>query len=180
MEKLLEGDNNLNNNVNMRLVKGIPENIHVIFLNSALLSTLISKCMEGHKGECMKLKQLIDDKNIELDDLMNSIGPGIPLSENLLNMFEGIKSFFEDKDDDLPSDDEDEVDESNIADVLNKVVNKADNDGDDDGGELTVKDDDNTSEKEILHHLKIEDDKEVSEEEENKEEQNGGDNISFF
>ena len=186
MEKLLEGDNNLNNNVNMRLVKGIPENIHVIFLNSALLSTLISKCMEGHKSECMKLKQLIDDKNIEIDDLMNRVGPGIPLSENLLNMFEGIKSFFEDKDDNLPSDDEEEIDESNIADVLNKVVNKENNDGDD--GELTVKDDDNTSEKEILHHLKIESDSEDEnnegddEDTEGKEDkiQNSGDNISFF
>ena len=185
MEKLLEGDNNLNNNVNMRLVKGIPENIHVIFLNSALLSTLISKCMEGHKSECMRLKQLIDDKNTEIDDLMDRVGPGVPLSENLLNMFESIKSFFEDKDDDLPSDDEEEVDESNIAQVLNKVVNKEDND------ELLVKDDDNMSEmseKEILHHLKIESDsanevsKEDSKEDEEEEikEQNGGDNISFF
>ena len=177
MEKMLEGDNNLNNNVNMRLVKGIPENIHVIFLNSALLSTLISKCMEGHKSECMRLKQLIDDKNTEIDSLMDRVGPGIPLSENLLNMFEGIKSFFEDKDDDLPSDDE-EVDESNIADVLNKVVNKSDND------ELLVKEDeDNSSEMsdKDMYHLKIEDssDNEDGKEEDEKE-QNDGDNISFF
>ena len=181
MEKMLEGDNNLNNNVNMRLVKGIPENIHVIFLNGALLSTLISKCMEGHKSECMRLKQMINDKNIEIDDLMDRVGPGIPLSENLLNMFEGIKSFFEDKDDDLPSDDEEEVDESNIADILNKVVNKEDND------ELMIKDDDDNSsemsEKE-MYHLKVlkdesdneDSDKEVKED----EEQSGGDNISFF
>lgn len=188
MGKMLEDDNNLSNNVNMRLVKGIPENIHVIFLNSALLSTLISKCMEGHKSECMRLKQMIDDKNTEIDDLMDRVGPGIPLSENLLNMFEGIKSFFEDKDGDLPSDDE-EVDESNIADVLNKVVNKSDNDV----GELLVKDDVNNSEmseKEILHHLKIEsdsgdevskeDEEEGEEDEEEIKEQNGDDNISFF
>jgi hypothetical protein len=179
MGKMLEDDNNLNNNVNMRLVKGIPENIHVIFLNSALLSTLISKCMEGHKSECMRLKQLIDDKNIEIDDLMDRVGPGVPLSENLLNMFEGIKSFFEDKDEDLPSDDEEEIDESNIADVLNKVVNKEDND------ELLVKDDDNNSEmsEKEMYHLKVlkdESDNEDSKEEEIKEEQNGGDNISFF
>ena len=182
MGKMLEDNNNLSNNVNMRLVKGIPENIHVIFLNSALLSTLISKCMEGHKIECMRLKQLIDDKNIEIDDLMDRVGPSVPLSENLLNMFEGIKSFFEDKDDDLPSDDEEEVDESNIAQVLNKVVNKEGND------ELLVEDDDNNSEmseKEILHHLKIEsdsDDEEGGEDDEGKEDniQNGGDNVSFF
>ena len=183
MEKLLEDDNNLNNNVNMRLVKGIPENIHVIFLNSALLSTLISKCMEGHKSECMKLKQMINDKNIEIDDLMDRVGPGVPLSENLLNMFEGIKSFFEDKDDDLPSDDEEEIDESNITDALNKVVNK---------DELTIKDDDNLSEmsEKDMYHLKIlkdesdnedsgEDNEDVDEDNE-KEERSHGDNISFF
>ena len=187
MGNMLEGDNNLNNNVNMRLVKGIPENIHVIFLNSALLSTLISKCMEGHKSECMRLKQLIDDKNTEIDDLMNRVGPEVPLSENLLNMFEGIKSFFEDKEEDLPSDDETEVDESNIADVLNKVVNKSDSDD-----KLMIKDEDDNlsemSEKEIMHHLKIEsdsDDEEGGEDDEDtniddKKEQNGSDNISFF
>jgi hypothetical protein len=181
MGNMLEDDNNLNNNVNMRLVKGIPENIHVIFLNSALLSTLISKCMEGHKSECMRLKQLIDDKNTEIDGLMDRVGPEVPLSENLLNMFEGIKSFFEDKDEDLPSDDEEEIDESNIAQVLNKVVNKEDND------ELLVKDDDNLSEmsEKEMYHLKVlkdesdnEDDDENSDDK--KEEQNGGDNISFF
>lgn len=186
MEKMLEGDNNLNNNVNMRLVKGIPENIHVVFLNSALLSTLISKCMEGHKSECMRLKQMIDDRNVEIGDLMDRVGPGVPLSENLLNMLEGIKSFFEDKDEDLPSDDEEEIDESNIADVLNKVVNKSD-----DSGELMINDDDNNSEmsdKEIMHHLKIEgaegdegsEDEEENKDEEEIKEQNGGDNISFF
>lgn len=187
MEKMLEDDNNLNNNVNMRLVKGIPENIHVIFLNSALLSTLISKCMEGHKSECMKLKQIINDKNIEIDDLMDRVGPGVPLSENLLNMFEGIKSFFEDKDDDLPSDDDnnEEVDESDIALVLDKVVNKGNNDENDENDELSIKDDDNLSEmsEKDMYHLKIlkdESDNEDSEEDNEKEEQNNGDNISFF
>ena len=136
--------------------------------------------MEGHKSECMRLKQMINDKNTEIDDLMDRVGPGIPLSENLLNMFEGIKSFFTDKDDDLPSDDEEEIDESNIADVLNKVVNKEDND------ELRVKDDDNMSEmsekeKYLLKILRDVSDNEYSDEEKNEdEEQNGGDNISFF
>lgn len=142
--------------------------------------------MEGHKSECMQLKQLIDNKNVEIDDLMERVGPGIPLSENLLNMFEGIKSFFEDKDDTLPSDDEEEIDESNIADVLKKVVNKSDND---DSSGLMIKDDDNLSEMSdegIMHHLKIEDEPNDAdsegdlEEETNKEEQNDGDNISFF
>lgn len=183
MEKMLEGDNNLNNNVNMRLVNGIPKNIQVVFLNGTLLSSLISKCMEGHKSECMRLKQMIDDKNVEIDDLMDRVGPGVPLSENLLNMLEGIKSFFEDKDEDLPSDDE-EVDESNIAQVLNKVVNKSDN------NELMIKDDDNTSEMsdKEMYHLKIlkdesdnEDGEEDGEEEANEDNiQNDDDNISFF
>lgn len=147
--------------------------------------------MEGHKSECMRLKQLIDDKNIELDDLMNRVGPGIPLSENLLNMFEGIKSFFEDKDDNLPSDDEEEIDESNIADVLNKVTNK-DDDDDDGGGELIVKDDDNNSEmsEKDMYHLKIlkdeideksdKEDIDLKQSDKDDKIQEGGDNISFF
>jgi hypothetical protein len=111
---------------------------------------------------------------------MDRVGPGVPLSENLLNMFEGIKSFFEDKDEDLPSDDEEEIDESNIAQVLNKVVNKEDND------ELLVKDEDDNlsemSEKEMYHLkvLKDESDNEDSKEEGIKGEQNDDDNISFF
>ena len=132
--------------------------------------------MEGHKSECMRLKQIIADKNTEIDDLMNRVGPGIPLSENLLNIFEGIKSFFEDKDENLPSDDEDEIDESNITDALNRVVNK---------DELSIKDDDNSSEMsdKEMYHLKIlkdESDNEDSGEDNEKEEKNDGDNISFF
>jgi hypothetical protein len=124
----------------------------------------------------MRLKQIINDKNIEIDDLMNRVGPGIPLSENLLNIFEGIKSFFEDKDENLPSDDEDEIDESNITDALNRVVNK---------DELSIKDDDNSSEmsEKEMYHLKIlkdESDNEDSGEDNEKEEKNNGDNISFF
>ena len=137
--------------------------------------------MEGHKSECMRLKQIIADKNTEIDDLMNRVGPGIPLSENLLNIFEGIKSFFEDKDENLPSDDEDEIDESNITDALNRVVNK---------DELSIKDDDDNlsemSEKE-MYHLKILKDESDNEEPDEdyrenneKEEKNNGDNISFF
>ena len=137
--------------------------------------------MEGHKSECMRLKQIIADKNTEIDDLMNRVGPGIPLSENLLNILEGIKSFFEDKDENLPSDDEDEIDESNITDALNRVVNK---------DELSIKDDDDNlsemSEKE-MYHLKILKDESDNEEPDEdygenneKEEKNNGDNISFF
>jgi len=128
MDNLLSGDNggninNINNNVNMRLVKGIPENIPVIFLNSALLSTLISKCMEGHKSECMKLKEILSKKNEDIEDIMNRIGPGVPLSDSIMNFISGVKGFFDENDSDLPSDDSDnEDDEDKIANVLNKLI----------------------------------------------------------
>jgi hypothetical protein len=124
MSDLLNGDSNINNNVNMRLSKGIPENIHVIFLNSVLLSTLISKCMEGHKSECMKLKEILSKKNNEIEDIMGRIGPGVPLSDSIMNFISGVKDFFDENDNSLPSDDEEEVDETTIANVLDKIVNK--------------------------------------------------------
>jgi len=124
MSDLLNGDSNINNNVNMRLSKGIPENIHVIFLNSVLLSTLISKCMEGHKSECMKLKEILSKKNNEIEDIMGRIGPGVPLSDSIMNFISGVKDFFDENDTSLPSDDEEEVDETTIANVLDKIVNK--------------------------------------------------------
>lgn len=185
MEKLLEDNNHLNNNVNMRLVNGIPENIHVIFLNGSLLSTLISKCMEGHKKECLTLKDLLSKKNIEIDDLMSRVGPGIPLSENLLNMFEGIKSYFEDNNDDLPSDDDDEeeeIDESSIQNALNSVLNKKSDD-------LNIKELNNSDEpkNETIYHLSInpttkENNKDDKDKDDKDKDDNGdnGDNISFF
>lgn len=176
MGDLLKGDDNINNSINTRLVKGIPENIHVIFLNSILLPTLIAKCMEDHKRECMGLKDMITTKHSDIEQIMSKIEPGIPLTDSIMNFITGVKGFFEENDEDLMSDDsddadEDEPEEAKIAKILNKVVNKSDSDdrvglvnisdlGDvdnhsdlDDREDLSNKEDDNT-EKE-MYHLKI-------------------------
>jgi hypothetical protein len=176
MGDLLKGDDNINNSINTRLVKGIPENIHVIFLNSILLPTLITKCMEDHKRECMGLKDMITTKHSDIEQIMSKIEPGIPLTDSIMNFITGVKGFFEENDEDLMSDDsddadEDEPEEAKIAEILNKVVNKSDSDdrvglvnisdlGDvdnysdlDDREDLSNKEDDNT-EKE-MYHLKI-------------------------
>lgn len=140
--------------------------------------------MEGHKSECMKLKQIITNNNEEINGLMDSIGPGVPLSDSIMGFITGVKDFFDDNVDNLPSDDEEEIDESNIVEVLNKVVNKDnlrvdENDENDDNlSEMSEKD---------MYHLKIlkdesdnEDSGEDNEKDNEKEEQNDGDNISFF
>jgi len=173
MSDLLNGDSNINNNVNMRLSKGIPENIHVIFLNSVLLSTLISKCMEGHKSECMKLKEILSKKNNEIEDIMGRIGPGVPLSDSIMNFISGVKDFFDENDNSLPSDDEeevDEVDETTIANVLDKIVNKKEVVNVDPNPKIDDGDDDD------MYHLKIVNSDNEHEDEEENEEDNGEDN----
>ena len=126
MDSLLdkEGNEDLVNNMNMRINKGIPENVHVIFLNTTLIPNMISKCMEGHKNECIKLKSMIEDKQFKIDTMMNKVGPNIPLSDTILDVLSGIQEYFKDNDNELPSDDEEELNENNIQEALSKVVNK--------------------------------------------------------
>jgi hypothetical protein len=162
MDNLLTSDlltsdkENVMNNVNRRIINGIPENIHVIFLNSILLPTLISKCMEGHKSECMQMKEMLQTKGSEVNDIMERVGPGIPLSDSIMGFITNVKDFFDDKDDNLPSDesddDSDEPDENKIEKVLANIVepkkemyhlkiqdtddnNNADEDDEGDGGD---------------------------------------------
>tara|TARA_B100000035_G_C21012230_1_gene560180 strand:+ start:484 stop:1635 length:1152 start_codon:yes stop_codon:yes gene_type:complete len=126
MDSLLdkEGNEDLVNNMNMRINKGIPENVHVIFLNTTLIPNMISKCMEGHKNECIKLKSIIEDKQFKIDTMMNKVGPNIPLSDTILDVLSGIQEYFKDNDNELPSDDEEELNENDIQEALSKVVNK--------------------------------------------------------
>ena len=130
MNDLLQGDDNINASVNTRLAKGIPENIHVVFLNSILLPTLIAKCMEDHKRECMGLKDMITAKHGDIEQIMSRIEPGIPLSDSIMNFITGVRGFFDENDEGLMSDDDDddEPEEAKIAEILNKVVNKSDSD----------------------------------------------------
>jgi hypothetical protein len=197
MSDLLRGNDNINDNVNIRLVKGIPENIHVVFLNSILLPTLITKCMEGHKSECMALKESITSKHTDIEQIMSRIEPGIPLTDSILNFISGVKGFFDENNEGLMSDDssDDEREEDKIANVLNRVVNKEDN-------QLVVKEDKQSDVNDGgVYHLKIinsddeddeddtkdkdddEDDtkdKDDDEDDDDKDKRNQSDVISFF
>jgi hypothetical protein len=171
-----QASSNINNNVNMRLVKGIPENIPVIFLNSALLSTLISKCMEGHKSECMMLKEILSKKNEDIDDIMTRIGPGVPLSDSIMNFISGVKGFFDENDSELPSDDSDNEegeDEDKIANVLNKLIHQDQMGETMEIDETDETDRDNQSEIDEgdMYHLKI-----LKE----KSDNDNDDNVSFY
>ena len=176
-------NNGINNNVNMRLVKGIPENIPVIFLNSALLSTLISKCMEGHKSECMKLKEILSNKNEDIEDIMNRIGPGVPLSDSIMNFISGVKGFFDENDSELPSDDSDnEEDGDKIANVLNKLM-KPDQMGETmeidgiDGTDETHRDNQSEIDEGDTYHLKILKEKSDNDNDDNDD---NDDHVSFY
>ena len=182
-------NNGINNNVNMRLVKGIPENIPVIFLNSALLSTLISKCMEGHKSECMKLKEILSNKNEDIEDIMNRIGPGVPLSDSIMNFISGVKGFFDENDSELPSDDSDnEEDGDKIANVLNKLM-KPDQMGETMEIDETHRDNQSEIDEGDMHYLKIlkensdndsEDDNDDDDDDDDDTNDTNDDKISFY
>ena len=150
-----EKGQNTMNGVNMRINKGIPENIHVIFLNNLLIPNIMSKCMENHKCECMRMKQDLEEKQNKLNDVMVRIGPSEPLSDSILNLLSGFSNYFEVNEDDLPSDDEGimAIDVSGQADekiktVLDNLVNRSIDDGSDDGS---------GSEGGEMYHLKITD-----------------------
>ena len=98
--------------------------MYTLFLNTTLIPNMISKCMEGYKSECMKLKAMLEDKQVKIDTMMNKVGPNIPLSDTIIEVLNGIQEYFKDDDNDMPSDDEDDIDENNVQEALSKLVNK--------------------------------------------------------
>jgi len=196
---LSDGDEKIVDDVNRRINRAIPENIHVMFMNSLLIPTLMAKSMEDHRSTCMQLKESIEQKQANLNDIMVRIGPREPFSDSIMNLLTGFTTYFEEPDGDLPSDD-DEPSEDKIKGIIDNLVNRSfDNDkedeedgggGEGEGGEEDGEDgedeedgEDGEGEQE-MHHLKIVMDKikdDVNEELENKEtEQVGGTFASFF
>ncbi len=199
MDTLLdkESDKDMIDNLNLRIIKGIPENVHVIFLNTTLIPNMISKCMEGQKSECLKLKAMVEDKEGKIETMMSRIGPSIPLSDTLVEILSGIQNYFQENDDDLPTDDEDdddeEDDESKIKGVLDKLVTKRDDssedkininseeldnedgeegdeeeDDDDDEEDDEEDDEDDDEEEKDTYYLKIEPDSQLDKEDSNE------------
>ena len=193
MDDLLSNSDkeNVMNNVNRRIVNGIPENIHVIFLNSTLIPTLISKCMGAHKSECMQMKDSLQSKNEELDKIMVRIGPGVPISDSIMEFITGVKDFFEEHDDhNLPSDDDEEAlsNEEQIQKVLSQVSNSnpipnkemfhlriddTDTKDEDEDNEDTKDEDGDTKDED-------EDTKDDQEDDEDDQEDDEGDQFGFF
>ena len=169
LDTLLSDDQSQNtmNGVNMRINKGIPENIHVIFLNNLLIPNIMSKCMEGHKYECMRMKEELDQKQTKLNDIMARIGPSEPLSDSILKLLSGFSNYFEDmNENDLPSDDEgiEAIDlsgqpEDKIKEALDHLVNRSNSSGDISDGSSGS---DGSDSEEETYHLKIADQKERS------------------
>jgi hypothetical protein len=129
--------------VNRRINRGIPENIHVIFLNSLMIPPLMAKSMGDHRSTCMQLKESLEQKQNKLNDVMVRIGPSEPFSDSIFKVLAGI---FEDPDGDLPSDDEEDPAEDQIKAILDNLVNRS--------NELP---DDTDTEREHgdMYHLKI-------------------------
>jgi len=197
LDGLLNDDENekLTSDVNRRINRAIPEKIHVIFQNgSIMIPTLIAKSMEDHRSKCMGLKNSLVDKENKLNDAMIRIGPSEPLSDSILNLLSGITTYFEDQNEDLPSDDEEDPSEDQIKTVLDTLVNRSFEEGIDVNDGLGDSDDevdgvgddgdDDDDGDDGTHYLKIEMDKvkdEVSDKvADDENEQNGGAILSTF
>ena len=196
---LSNGDEKIVDDVNRRINRAIPENIHVMFMNSLLIPTLMAKSMEDHRSTCMQLKESIEQKQNNLNDIMVRIGPREPFSDSIMNLLTGFTTYFEEPDGDLPSDDgdlpsddgdlpsdDDEPSEDKIKGIIDNLVNRSFDNDNDKEDEEDEEDEDEEGEQE-MHHLKIVMDKasklenEGLENKENKEtEQVGKTFASFF
>ena len=147
--------------------------------------------MEENRSKCMEIKESLEQKQNKLNDVMIRIGPSEPFSDTIMNYLSGFKTYLEESDEGLPSDD-DEPSEDKIKGIINNLVNRSFEDGDQgvdevdevDEGDEDDEDDEGDEGDEEMHHLKIEMDKALkleNEELENKaSEQIGGTFASFF
>lgn len=130
MDSLLDDKENemISQKLNQKVNREIPEKMNVIFLNTLLIPSLIAKCMENSKNECLKMKELIGNKQGQIEDIMTRVGPSVPLSDSIMHLLNGVSEYFKDTDDGLPSDDDDEDDEEDddvkLQGVLNQLVSK--------------------------------------------------------
>ena len=118
---------NMIQHVNRKVNRHIPDNINVIFLNIVLIPTLIAKEMERLRKESLVIKQEIEKRQKILSDIMERIGPNEPLSVGFLKMLSGLTDVFNvASDEDLPEDEEDEVDggDDKIERVMQSIVEK--------------------------------------------------------
>ena len=152
LDDLLNDDENMTNGVNRRINKKIPENIHVIFLNNLLIPNLMSKCMERHKYDFMQMKESLETKQNKLNDVMVRIGPSEPLSSSIVNLLQGFKNYFEDSDEELPSDDEEPSHQIKVA--LDSLINRSNELSDNEASDN--EDSDSESDRE-MYHLKMPD-----------------------
>jgi hypothetical protein len=129
LDELLNDDKegNMIQHVNKRVNRHIPDKINMIFLNIVLVPTLMAKEMEMNKHKCLSMKKGIDEKQQRLGEIMERIGPNEPLSVGFLRMLSELTSVFgSNSDDELPSDEEDEVvTDEKIEEIMQKIVNKS-------------------------------------------------------
>jgi hypothetical protein len=148
MDSLLDDKENemISQKLNQKVNREIPEKMNVIFLNTLLIPSLIAKCMEHSKNECLKMKELLGNKQGQIEDVMTRVGPSVPLSDSIMHLLNGVSEYFKDTDDGLPSDDEDdgdddEPDDVKLQGVLNQLVSKrSDNEM---GGDMVISEGDN-------------------------------------
>ena len=93
--------------INRRVDKDIPDQIHSIFLNGLLISTMLSKENESLKHKLIKLQATINNRHQQIDELLQVLpDPALELQgeatfiESLQSIFRGFSQESSDEDDD--------------------------------------------------------------------------------
>lgn len=155
-------DQNVRRQINKRINKDIPDEIHLSFMNGILISTMLHKENELLKKKITQLYNKVEERKNKLDQLMEAYpDPALEKAgektflDNLQSIFNTMLSG------NFDSSDEEEMDPvstEDIKDALQEYIDKEGNEQniqiselDDDDGE-----DDDDSDEEI-HHLSLED-----------------------
>jgi len=108
LNEIKEGDKNQHmiRQINKRVDKDIPDQIHSIFMNGLLISTMLSKENESLKHKLMLLETVINNRHQQIDELLHVLpDPAIELQgeatflENLQSIFQGFGQESSDEED---------------------------------------------------------------------------------
>ena len=162
-----ENNHRMIHQINKRVDKDIPEQIHSIFLNGLLISTMLSKENESLKHKLTKLQSIIDNRHQQIDELLQALpDPALELIgeatfiESLQSIFRGFSPESSDEEDDLLGLDVVPLDNNDIQSAMGNIIdqsiaknmnatesnNQNDSDDSDDASQMSEKD---------MYHLRI-------------------------
>jgi len=167
LNEIKEKDKNQNmiRQINKRVDKDIPDQIHSIFMNGMLLSNMLFKENEALKHKLMKLESIINNRHQQIDELLQVLpDPALELQgeatflENIQSLLKGFvpDSSDEELDEDLLGIEEPvQVTKGDIQGAMKKYVDQSQQNEDVDPSESDDETSSQMTEQE-MHHLLIE------------------------